>query len=243
MSTGAWESTGAWQFAQAKFLYDEIDTDHSGTITYPEFARYMKKHETGHGGQHLTDEQRHEIFELMDLDHSGAINRKEFEQCRKDCGGEWTVAKFSDIIRKLKSKTPHGSCPTSPTARSRGSSPTALARPLNGSLPTSPTARSLKASTPNGRVTSETAMRPNGCLSVRSRPLALPVSLPFSVYVCVAMSLSESVRLACLLSLPLMFPPLSSSCLLFLPSRPLFLLPFVTPLTFSRGGISPTGTR
>jgi hypothetical protein len=30
---------------------------------------------------------------------------------------------------------------------------------------------------------------------------------------------------------------------LFLPSRPLFLLPFVTPLTFSRGGISPTGTR
>ena len=221
MSSGAHRCVhqGAWESVQAKYLYDSIDTDHSGTITYKEFESYIKKHETGHCGQHLTDEQRQEIFELMDLNHSGAIDRKEFEQCRKDFGGEWTVANFNDIIWKLKSKTPHGSCPTSPTARSRGSSPTALARPLNGSLPTSPTSHSRKESpTPNGRATSPTATaRPNGFFPVRSCPLAFsPVSLPLSVSVSVPMSLSQS--LACLLSLPLMFSPLASSFLLFLPS-------------------------
>ena len=246
MSSGAHRCVhqGAWESVQAKYLYDSIDTDHSGTITYKEFERYIKKHETGHCGEHLTDEQRKEIFKLMDLNHSGAIDRKEFEQCRKDFGGEWTVANFNDIIWKLKSKTPHGSCPTSPTARSRGSSPTALARPLNGSLPTSPTTRSRKASpTPNGRVTSPTAVRPNGCFSVRSRPLAFsPASLSHSPYLTPALwlcrnpsaSLAFCLFLLCFLpSLPLAFGfPLSS-----------FLLPFVcnTLDLLSCGGISPTG--
>jgi hypothetical protein len=222
MSSGAHPCVhqGAWESVQAKYLYDSIDTDHSGTITYKEFESYIKKHETGHCGQHLTDEQRQEIFELMDLNHSGAIDRKEFEQCRKDFGGEWTVANFNDIIWKLKSKTPHGSCPTSPTARSRGSSPTALARPLNGTLPTSPTVRFRKASpTPNGRVTSPTAMRPNGCFScvlarLHSRQTRSPI-----LRICLCLYVSVAIRLPRL-------PSVSSSYV----SSPLFILPFVSPL-------------
>jgi hypothetical protein len=92
----------AWDLVQAKYLYDSIDTDHSGTITYTQFESYVKKNETG---RHLTDEQRHAIFELLDLNHSGGIERKEFEQCRKDFGGEWTVANFNDVIWKLNSET------------------------------------------------------------------------------------------------------------------------------------------
>ena len=92
----------AWDLVQAKYLYDSIDTDHSGTITYTQFESYVKKHETG---RHLTDEQRHAIFELLDLNHSGGIERKDFEQCRKDFGGEWTVGNFNEIIWKLNSET------------------------------------------------------------------------------------------------------------------------------------------
>jgi len=98
-----------------KYLFDSIDTDHSGSITYHEFAGFVRKHETGHE-QALTDEQLHEIFDLMDKDKGGSIDRKEFEKSRKDFGGAWTVANFNQNIRKLRSKKAERKAkPTSPS--------------------------------------------------------------------------------------------------------------------------------
>ena len=100
--------SGAWDLAQAKHLFDAIDKDNTGTITYKELVAYNKKNAKnakGSGEKPLTDEQWLEMFELMDADHSGAISRKEFEKCRNDIGGEWTVANFNKNIGNLRSKT------------------------------------------------------------------------------------------------------------------------------------------
>ena len=126
--------SGAWDLAQAKHLFDAIDKDNTGTITYKELVAFNKKTAKASGEKNLTDEQWHEIFELMDTDHSGAINRKEFEKCRNDIGGEWTVANFNKNIGKLRSKTLNGSQPTSPTVRSPTAVPTARS-PVRNRLP------------------------------------------------------------------------------------------------------------
>ncbi len=100
-----------------KYLFDSIDIDHSGTITYNEFASYIRKNEAGHSEEPLTDEQLHEIFELMDKDHGGSIDKKEFEKSRKEFGGAWTVRNFNQNIRKLKSKKlERKGKPTSPSS-------------------------------------------------------------------------------------------------------------------------------
>jgi hypothetical protein len=195
--------SGAWDLAQAKHLFDAIDKDNTGTITYKELLAYNKKiSKTAKGGgeKPLTDEQWHEMFELMDADHSGAINRKEFEKCRNDIGGEWTVANFNKNIGKLRSKALNGSQPTSPSARPPSLVPTTRS-PVRNCLPQM-SGVSLRLLLPAQMA----------AFFVRSRLLAFsPVtpslSLPLS---CIAVS-AQSVRLACLLSLPLTFPPLSSS--------------------------------
>ena len=83
--------SAAWDLAQAKHLFDSIDKDNTGTITYKELVAFNKKNAKGSGEKQLTDEQWHEIFQLMDADKSGAVNRKEFEKFRNDIGGDWTV--------------------------------------------------------------------------------------------------------------------------------------------------------
>ena len=122
--------SGALDHAKAKYLFDCIDKDNSGTITYKELVAFNKKNGKGRGAQQLNDEQWREIFELMDADNSGAINRKEFEKFRNDIGGEWNVTNFNKNIGKFRSKKALNSLPTSPTARS----PTARS-PVRNRLP------------------------------------------------------------------------------------------------------------
>jgi hypothetical protein len=132
--------SGAWDLAQAKHLFDAIDKDNTGTITYKELLAYNKKNAKnakGSGEKPLTDEQWLEMFELMDADHSGAISRKEFEKCRNDIGGEWTVANFNKNIGNLRSKTLNGSQPQRPPsspARPPSLVPTARS-PVRNRLP------------------------------------------------------------------------------------------------------------
>jgi 7,8-dihydro-6-hydroxymethylpterin-pyrophosphokinase len=74
--------------------------------------------------------------------------------CETNVEREKLIATIQNIEQVARSRK------ESPAPKSRGSSPTALARPLNGSLPTSPTTPSLKESpTPNGRITSPTAFK------------------------------------------------------------------------------------
>jgi Ca2+-binding EF-hand superfamily protein len=205
--------SGAWDLVQAKHLFDAIDKDNTGTITYKELLAYNKKNSktaNGRGEKPLTDEQWHEIFELMDADHSGAINRKEFEKCRNDIGGEWTVANFNKNFGRLRSKALNGSQPTSPSARPPSLVPTTRS-PVRNCLP--------QMSGVSLRLLLPAQMAAFLCVLDRLRSRQL---LPPCLYLCpVSLSLrNPSASLAFCLFL-----------LRFLPSLP---LPLLTPLTFSR---------
>ena len=61
----------------AKFLFDKIDKDHSGFISFKELKKYLRKEKIV--TKKTNKEIKAEIFEKMDLDDDGKIDFQEFQ--------------------------------------------------------------------------------------------------------------------------------------------------------------------
>ena len=63
-----------------RFLFDKIDKDHSGFISFKELKRYLRKEKIV--TKKTNKEIKAEIFENMDLDDDGKIDFQEFQIAR-----------------------------------------------------------------------------------------------------------------------------------------------------------------